>query len=1072
MKKFLSAFLAFAMVLSMLWIPAVAGTSGGATEEVISPTEDNSVLPTYSGTGTQSLTDTYNDCLLLTVKGTTQSAFNTYLQTTLPAAGYEAVVNRAVLGTTNKASIYQNGDYVINALYIPAAKSIDGVNEAKITIEPLRGTDLTVFDSSKAYNPTKSGSVKSLLIQVGLDNMTVTDAETGAFTDAGEKNCMSYLYRLADGSFFVIDGGGNNYTGDGDLDKNHAARLYHTMVKYNKTANGGKGGNVVIAGWYITHPHTDHMGAFMAFTRTYVNNPTYGVTLEKVISYMPNIKVQSYKLSDSDTYSLSPSKVATYNAQLEKLRIQGVDIYKAHVGQMYYIRNLTVEILFTYDLLSPTVPEAFYPDGEVDPYYYLSTDSSHKNGVGNGGILNSSDMHDFTNTFSVCCQATLNVDNKTSYKAIWMGDQTCFGIETMNKMYAFSLKSDFVQVPHHGSTQMSAPKITAHSSCDIVYHGNSNGIHYSYYHQEQVNRFFGMVSAAASSSKNGHYTEENYPDLYDADGYGYVRAKYIMWPASTLVSANLDDIDGTRNVEDDSTNSRLTTWSPVIHLQVEANYAGGDAYIARYYLTVFNFTDLAAADAKGSTYTPTFDKTVITPTMEVHTGGGAITTAADLAAMASTGEYYLTNDITITDPTTRVGPRSFSGTLDGQGYTITVEYTTDNGATLFDAVQDGFLFYELSGTVKNLTIDGARVTAQGSVSGQYGILTRRATGTLVVENVHIINAKLSDSVSGNANVGGFIGDANGSSLTIKDSSFEGTLTGKHQMGGLLGRAGTGSGTVSIENCIVKGSVSGATAGGFIALVTTTGAVTLNDCVVHATVTSTATPSNSFVANGTATVGAGCHDLSAYATYQPTVLYGASIRLASGEDALKQGGIRYQLAVDKNALDAYTAAGYTVSLGSLMVRTDKLTAAGITNLADVTIENLKAKNIAYSPSEATYSTMLSSGKLRQTSGGGWYYTAALLNLTPEQYTMEVNCVGYIVLEMDGVETVIYSTFEEGMEGNTRSVQQVASRALDDHLDPASSTQYTDYLDLLYAYAGREAERENKDDQTHSASGFLA
>ena len=1076
MKRFLSVFLSFAMVLSMLWIPAVAetGTSvASATEPVTSPTEDNSVLPSYDGEGSQHFTDTYNDCLLLTVKNATRDDFNSYLEK-LVAEGYESVVApRGVLGTVNEASMYQNGAYMINALYVPADKNINGVNEAKITIEPLRDTDLSVFDPESAYDPTTEGSVEPLLIQVGLDTITGTD---DSFVEDGEVSAMAYLYRLSDGSFFVIDGGGNNYTGNGTLDKNHAARLYHTMVKYNKTENGGKGGDIVIAGWYITHPHTDHMGAFMAFTQTFLN-PLYGVSLKRVIAYMPNITVQTYKLSEEDGYSFSPEKAATYNARLESLREQGVDVYKAHVGQKYYISNLTVEILFTYDLLSPTLSEAFYPDGEVDTYYYLSQDPNHKNGIGNGGVLNSTNMHDFTNTFSVVCQATLKLDADTSYKAIWTGDQTCFGIETMNKMYGFAMKSDFVQVPHHGATQMSAPKITAHTSCNIIYHGNSDGVHYSYYHNEQVNRFFGMVTDAANSANNKHYTEELYPELYDEDGYGYVRARFVMWPSSVDRANLLDDIDGNReNVKDDSANARLTAWSPVTHLQVEAVKAGGNAYLARHYLTVFNFAELAAAESADLVYNPTFDKEVIVPSMTEYEPSGAISSAEDLANMGSAGYFYLTRDITVTDPTTRVGPSSFSGTLDGNGYTIKVQYTTADGATTFSGEQNGFLFYELSGTVKNLTIDGARVKVTGSTSGQYGILARRATGTVIVENVHIVNSTITESLtSGSANVGGFFGDATATSLTIKDSSFNGTVTAKspHPAGGFMGRAGGGSGSVSIEGCSVRGSVSGGYTGGFIGTVTTTGGVSLSNCINYAAYSAgTGYTPTAFVGNGTSNQ-TGCHDLSEYASYQPTVLYGAAIRLASGEDALTQGGIRYTIAVDKDFLDAYTAAGYTVSLGSLMVRNDRLTEAGL-DFTTATMETMDAAEVSYSnPDPVEYTEMLDSGKLRQNGAGGWYYTAALYNLSPEQYTMKVNCVGYILLEKDGESEIIYTTFEQynGEYGNTRCVREVASRALDDHLDPTSDTSYAGYLDSLYVYSGRELERNNGDDQTHDASTLL-
>ena len=114
MKKFLSAFLAFAMVLSMLWIPVVAeenASAASATEPVTSPTEDSSVLPTYEGSGESFLTDTYNDCLLLTVKHAKKTDFDDYLEKLVDEEKYtEVVAPHGVLDTDgNVAAMYQNG---------------------------------------------------------------------------------------------------------------------------------------------------------------------------------------------------------------------------------------------------------------------------------------------------------------------------------------------------------------------------------------------------------------------------------------------------------------------------------------------------------------------------------------------------------------------------------------------------------------------------------------------------------------------------------------------------------------------------------------------------------------------------------------------------------------------------------------------------------------------------------------------------------------------------------------------------------------------------------------------------
>ena len=101
--------------------------------------------------------------------------------------------------------------------------------------------------------------------------------------------------------------------------------------------------------------------------------------------------------------------------------------------------------------------------------------------------------------------------------------------------------------------------------------------------------------------------------------------------------------------------------------------------------------------------------------------GTAISSAAEFAAMAADGKYYLANDITL--DATYAGP--FKGTLDGNGKTVTVS------APIFAAIEGA--------TIKNLTVAGAidgagadaaavAVTAAGAVTLE-GIVTRLLSPT-------------------------------------------------------------------------------------------------------------------------------------------------------------------------------------------------------------------------------------------------------------------------------------------------------------------------------------------------------
>lgn len=755
------------------------------------------LLPAYEGINAEiDFTDTYNSCTLMTVQDTTQADYEAYISKFTTYSNYtEIVAPRDILdGTGNIASMYtketENGTYLINALWIPAERSIYGVGQVKVSIEPLNDKDLSVFDPASAT----TGQYDSLIIMIGQDDITEDGTDANVVSHA-----MSFAQRLSDGSFLLFDGGGKDLgTSTRDIDR--AARIYETLKKYSPTEE------IVISGWYFSHPHVDHMGGFVAFANYYINNPSYNITLKNVIGYLPNVKTQTY-VDEGGAYSLTPEKINTYNACFEKLRANGTNIHKAHVGQKFYFADTTLEVLFSYDLLTPKLPDAVFTN---NAYIRMKEYGALQNTEGSGT--------DFTNSFSVIIQVTTKVDKDTSYKAIWTGDATCFGIETVNSMYGFAMKSDFVQVMHHGSIQM----INGTESDPLI----------KYYHKIQANHFFGAVSGISQEN----YTTDRFGEYFKSDGsYGYVQAKYILMPASIAQSTFFDDLDNANPNQDISANntSHLNGWDPRYHLQDEARAAGGDLYLARCFLTVFTL---------GKTVTVTKDYDVIKTPMPTLVGGTAITSVADLANMESDGIYFLANDITVTDPTGPLFSGNFAGVLDGNGYTITAVYNKLSATPFNMSAGSGFLFANLydGATVKNLTISGVRM-AIGSVANQYGVLARRTSGTVLIENVHVKNATITEQTASNSNIGGFVGDVNAkASLTIKDSSFDGTITTPHTIGGLIGRAGTSkeaAKSVTIKNCTVSGELNctGDQVGGFIGLCNVSDSCLIQNSTCQATV---------------------------------------------------------------------------------------------------------------------------------------------------------------------------------------------------------------------------------------------
>ena len=548
-------------------------------ERVLVP-DESELLPTYEGQNISvTFTDTFNSCTLMTVDNTTKEEYEEYVYQFDGFSNYEKIVApRDVLGSTgNMASVYvkdtEEESYLINLLWIPAENSIYEVGQVKATIEPLNNVDLSVFEPATAA----MGSIKPMLIQIGLD---ITD-ENGNDTDT-TRSGMSYAYRLSDGSFFLLDGGGENSAGTKPYDMECAQRLYDTMKKYNAPENGGKGGEIVIAGWYISHPHTDHDGGFAAFVKKILNVPSNGVRLESVICNLPNLATQ-FDLggtveADPEEDTSSSAKLDALNDLLNQLRAQGVSVYKAHAGQMYYFDNMSFEILVTYDLLTPKLPAVFFSYGAYSDYKQ------------NGQVTSTTTMGGLTNVLSIMARATVKVDEDTSYTMMWTGDSTAMNMAVANSMYGFAMKSDFLQVPHHGSPQ---------------YNNGTEGttLIQNRYHMIQINHFIG----ACKEAPQYQYTAERFPEYYDSDGsYGFVRAKYILFPSSIDRTKYFDDISNENPDQpiDQLNTSNLTDWFAIYHLQDEARAAGGDCYLARCYLTVFTLGDDVTVAKDTSVITP------------------------------------------------------------------------------------------------------------------------------------------------------------------------------------------------------------------------------------------------------------------------------------------------------------------------------------------------------------------------------------------------------------------------------------------------------------------------------------
>ena len=172
-----------------------------------------------------------------------------------------------------------------------------------------------------------------------------------------------------------------------------AENLYQYLKDNNKRTDGIK-----IAAWFISHSHGDHYGCIEKFA------PVHGrdVTLEYVIA---------------NPDSVSRNKSATgYNGYLaNSVRSSIVPCFggspkfvKTHTGQVYTFGNVVFEVMYTHENLYPTL---------------------------------------IPNQNEACTVLRMRANGKS---VLFTADTEYESVTTMMNMYGSALKSDILQINHHG----------------------------------------------------------------------------------------------------------------------------------------------------------------------------------------------------------------------------------------------------------------------------------------------------------------------------------------------------------------------------------------------------------------------------------------------------------------------------------------------------------------------------------------------------------------------------------------------------------------------------------------------
>jgi len=215
---------------------------------------------------------------------------------------------------------------------------------------------------------------------------------------------LSYIVTLEDGSFVVFDGGN---VADNGIEHDI---LWSTLVALHKEIYGAEPTTtnpVRIAAWVLTHVHGDHYRVFTTMAKKY--GSTGLLKMDYMIANTP--APDSCYLWTEETTQMNPDRIKSLQNSFK----DGFTYIKVMTGQKFYLANLEIEVLTTWMDLNPLTPA-------------------------NGN-----------NTNTILRFTLSNKDSSKKVTQMWTGDANRWQSRFVCAMYGDYLKSDMVNIAHHGN---------------------------------------------------------------------------------------------------------------------------------------------------------------------------------------------------------------------------------------------------------------------------------------------------------------------------------------------------------------------------------------------------------------------------------------------------------------------------------------------------------------------------------------------------------------------------------------------------------------------------------------------
>jgi len=331
-------------------------------------------LPLYPY-GRTAIYDSSAGTKILHAERAKEEEYKDYLKL-LESAGYTRYTGSEIGGNTFVT--YTNEALQVNIGYFPEIRTV------RVAWEPRK--NLPGLESDNVYE--NAGTMESWLTVVDLEEEVLEGA--------------SLIYRLDDGSFIIIDGG---YADKRSVEAKKLLEILQEQSPHEKP---------VIAAWMFSHPHGDHIGTFNDFARLYHDQ----VVIEQIVCNFPS--EEELLLSDKQVVVPSHYQViglgyneinsGFYFKEAMEKYYTDVPVVKPHTGNVFFIRNAKIEVLYTH--------EDLYPNSVV----------THA-----------------TNSCSVIYK--VHIDGQSM---LLLGDATEIAGDTLLKQFGDYVKSDIMQLAHHG----------------------------------------------------------------------------------------------------------------------------------------------------------------------------------------------------------------------------------------------------------------------------------------------------------------------------------------------------------------------------------------------------------------------------------------------------------------------------------------------------------------------------------------------------------------------------------------------------------------------------------------------